>query len=116
MYQRQNILCYQLSATIIIHEQRLFANLEDINFAYYTYMYTWFTEDGTINFLFLPSVSLSIRNSSSPSTSTTTADKTQAGAGIRKEKLLSSAPVISFGVDLEHWENPNKIEAPQIIK
>lgn len=56
------------------------------------------------------------RNSSSPSTSTTTADKTQAGAGIRKEKLLSSAPVISFGVDLEHWENPNKIEAPQIIK
>lgn len=67
-------------------------------------------------FLFLPSVSLSIRNSSSPSTSTTTADKTQAGAGIRKEKLLSSAPVISFGVDLEHWENPNKIEAPQIIK
>lgn len=56
------------------------------------------------------------RNSSSPSTSTTTADKTQAGAGVRKEKLLSSAPVISFGVDLEHWENPNKIEAPQIIK
>lgn len=52
MYQRQNILCYQLSATIIIHEQKLFANLEDINFAYYTYMYTWFTEDGTINFYF----------------------------------------------------------------
>lgn len=52
MYQHQNILCYQLSATIIIHEQRLFANFKDINFAYYTYMYTWFTEDGTINFYF----------------------------------------------------------------
>lgn len=56
------------------------------------------------------------RNSSSPSTSTTTVDKTTAGAGIRKEKLLGSAPVISFGLDLEHWENPNKIEAPQIVK
>lgn len=45
MYQRQNILCYQLSATIIVHEQRLFTNLEDIN-------YIWFTKDGTINFYF----------------------------------------------------------------
>lgn len=46
-------LCYHWSAMINIHEQRLFANLEDIYFAYNTYT-DWFTEDGTINFYFYP--------------------------------------------------------------
>nr|XP_022341509.1 UV-stimulated scaffold protein A-like [Crassostrea virginica]XP_022341510.1 UV-stimulated scaffold protein A-like [Crassostrea virginica] len=47
---------------------------------------------------------------------TTASDKTTGDAADRKEKLLSSAPVVSFGVDLEHWESPDKIEAPQIVK
>lgn len=38
MYQHQNILFYHWSATINIHEQRLFRNLEDIYFAYYMYI------------------------------------------------------------------------------
>lgn len=115
MYQHQNILCYHWSAKIniyMIYEQRLFANL----IRYLLCILYLIYRNWNYKFLFLPSVSLSSRNSSSPSTSTTTVDKTTAGAGIRKEKLLSSAPVISFGLDLEHWENPNKIEAPQIVK
>ena len=47
---------------------------------------------------------------------TTASDKTTGDAADRKEKLLNSAPVVSFGVDLEHWESPDKIEAPQIVK
>lgn len=30
----------------------------------------------------------------------------------RKTSLLEKAPVVSFGVDLEHWEDPSKIRAP----
>ncbi|XP_061177861.1 UV-stimulated scaffold protein A-like [Saccostrea echinata] len=46
-------------------------------------------------------------------------DETSKGMYItssRKDKLLSSAPVVPFGVDLEHWENPDKIQAPEIVK
>ncbi|XP_072051903.1 UV-stimulated scaffold protein A-like [Amphiura filiformis] len=34
----------------------------------------------------------------------------------KKQKLLSEAPVVSFGVDLEHWEHPDKIQAPTILR
>ena len=34
----------------------------------------------------------------------------------QKKGLLEKAPVIPFGVDLEHWENPDKIEAPLAVK
>ncbi|XP_060573825.1 UV-stimulated scaffold protein A-like isoform X2 [Ruditapes philippinarum] len=30
----------------------------------------------------------------------------------RKSSLLEKAPFINFGVDLEHWENPDEIKAP----
>ena len=36
--------------------------------------------------------------------------------GKSKEALLEQAPVKSFGVDLEHWENPGNIEAPLQVK
>jgi hypothetical protein len=58
--------------------------------------------------------------SSSSSTSVTASDsstkKKKDGGASRKEKLLSSAPVVSYGVDLEHWENPNDIKVPEIVK
>lgn len=38
--------------------------------------------------------------------------RTQDGDNRTKESLLAKAPVVSFGVDLEHWENPDKITAP----
>ncbi|KAL3863835.1 hypothetical protein ACJMK2_005563 [Sinanodonta woodiana] len=34
----------------------------------------------------------------------------------RKKKLLEEAPNVKFGVDLEYWENPDKIEAPLVVK
>ena len=33
-----------------------------------------------------------------------------------KDKLLQQAPVVPYGADLEHWENPDKMEAPLVIK
>ena len=33
-----------------------------------------------------------------------------------KKDLLEKAPVIPFGKDLEHWENPDQIEAPLEVK
>ena len=34
----------------------------------------------------------------------------------KKEELLQKAPVVPYGADLEHWENPDKMEAPLVIK
>lgn len=34
----------------------------------------------------------------------------------KKDNLLKQAPVVPFGADLEHWENPDKMEAPLVIK
>ena len=33
-----------------------------------------------------------------------------------KNDLLEKAPLVSFGKDLEHWENPDQIEAPLEVK
>lgn len=33
-----------------------------------------------------------------------------------KKDLLEKAPVVPFGMDLEHWENPDKIEVPLQVK
>ncbi|CAC5393518.1 UVSSA [Mytilus coruscus] len=34
----------------------------------------------------------------------------------QKDKLLEKAPIVPYGVDLEHWENPDKMEAPLVVK
>ena len=39
-------------------------------------------------------------------------DKSQNNDKDRKSSLLEKAPFINFGVDLEHWENPENIKAP----
>lgn len=34
----------------------------------------------------------------------------------RKQKLLEKAPQVSFGIDLEHWECPDRIKVPVKVK
>lgn len=55
-------------------------------------------------------------SSTSMTTSESCTTKHTDGSTSRKEKLLSNAPVVSYGVDLEHWENPNDIKVPEIVK
>ncbi|XP_038070898.1 UV-stimulated scaffold protein A-like [Patiria miniata] len=33
----------------------------------------------------------------------------------QRQELLAKAPYVPFGVDLEHWTNPEKIEAPTVV-
>ena len=33
----------------------------------------------------------------------------------RKKKLLKDAPVVQFGIDLQHWDNPTHIQAPEVV-
>ncbi|XP_022091851.1 UV-stimulated scaffold protein A-like [Acanthaster planci] len=33
----------------------------------------------------------------------------------QRQELLAKAPYVPFGVDLEHWTNPDKIEAPTVV-
>ncbi|VDI56906.1 Hypothetical predicted protein [Mytilus galloprovincialis] len=39
----------------------------------------------------------------------------QVSGDSQKDKLLEKAPVVPYGVDLEHWENPDKMEAPMVV-